>query len=85
LDPTPLDNAEFAGSGGLLSALAGSGAVDRYDLVSAIVHGLGQAMGLDDLDASLNPVSIMADELALSTRRLPATADVDAVFAEGEF
>jgi hypothetical protein len=54
-------------------------AVDRMDLLTVVEHELGIVAGLEDLDPS--STDLMSVQLATDTRRVPTTADVDAIFA----
>jgi hypothetical protein len=46
VDPTPSDDAEYRGSGGKLLAIPGSGATDKIDLLSVLVHEFGHMLNL---------------------------------------
>ena len=82
VDPTPGDNEEFsaaAPSGGLRAA---SGpAAGGVDLLTALYHELGHALGFADLDPALTTGDVMSADLAAGTRRTPWSRAVDAVFA----
>ncbi|MCC6124179.1 MAG: FG-GAP repeat protein, partial [Pirellulales bacterium] len=70
IDPTPARDEEFVSSGGNGQLRAvDSRAVDRIDLLSVVEHELGHALGLDDLDASLD--ALMSARMGTGIRRLP--------------
>ena len=78
VDATPWDNAEFEHIDGTgdLTALAGSPAANRFDLLTAVMHELGHVLGYGHQNRGL-----MDDTLSLQTRR-PIDADAtDGVFA----
>ncbi len=67
LDATPADNTEYvatAGSGDL-TALPGSAAENRVDLLSALAHEIGHVLNYDHADAGA-----MQPSLPVSTRRI---------------
>jgi hypothetical protein len=67
VDSTPWDNVEFAQANGThdLTALPGSSAADRADLLTVIMHELGHVFGHDHSDGG-----VMEDSLPLGTRRV---------------
>jgi hypothetical protein len=69
VDPTPLDDSEFA-PGAVDSPAAG-----RVDLLTVVAHELGHALGLDS-DAS---DGLMGEFLAPGVRRLPSATDAAVV------
>ena len=80
VDPTPNDNAEFAHA-------ANAAATDLYtdptnaaaghlDLLTAVTHEMGHALGLPDLTASADAHDLMYANLVDGERRLPDAADV---------
>ncbi len=71
VDPTSLQDEEFAADG---SALAGSAAAGREDLLTVVLHEMGHLAGLADDSGS----ALMADSLAPGVRR---TEHLGAVFA----
>ena len=75
IDPTPADDDEFLGTGGVLDAVEGSSAAGRVDLVTVVTHELGHVLGLPDLDPELDGESVMASLLGLGTRKVPTAAD----------
>jgi hypothetical protein len=54
-------------------------AVDQMDLMTVVEHELGSVLGLKDLNSS--STDLMSGQLAVGVRRVPTTADVDAIFA----
>jgi hypothetical protein len=83
VDSTPMDDEEFGelAAEGLLAREA-TAAAHGVDLLTAIAHELGHMLGLaDHLDAD----SLMADVLAEGVRRRPSTAEVDLLFADGQW
>jgi hypothetical protein len=66
VDPTPGDNSEFAATGapGALQAVAGSAAFGRMDLLSTVLHELGNAMGFKEDQGH----DVMSDTLAPGIR-----------------
>ena len=69
VDATPLDDSEFVlgGSGDDLLALPGESA-EGVDLLTVLLHELGHALDLPDVDTGL-----MAESLDVGVRRLPAS------------
>ncbi|HWH22778.1 MAG TPA: hypothetical protein VNT25_05740, partial [Allosphingosinicella sp.] len=70
IDATPLDDSEFAGAGGELTASAGP-AHGRMDLLTTIMHELGHQIGFED---SYNPAdagTLMFGYLLPGERHLP--------------
>ena len=63
VDPTPLDDVEFATGAASLAAA-------RFDLLSAVLHELGHGAGLADLPAADHGDDIMAERLPIGWRRL---------------
>ena len=66
VDPTPRDNAEFAGRGAVMTAVPGSAAAGRMDLLSVLAHEMGHALGLGHVDNG-----VMAETLLAGTRATP--------------
>jgi hypothetical protein len=84
VDSTPGDNEEFdLGSDGLYRARGE--AAGRMDLLSTVLHELGHAIGLDDLDAMTEGDEVMAGVLGAGVRRLPTDAALDALYGSDEF
>ena len=71
IDPTPLDDSEFAGPGTQLFATAG-GAAGRVDALTTVLHELGHQLGLEDTYAAADQASLMYGYLTMGQRRLPA-------------
>jgi hypothetical protein len=72
VDPTPADNSEFSvPTANGLEAPSGSPAAGRMDLLTAVVHEEGHALGLPDLNPSLYPDDVMTGTLSPGIRRLP--------------
>jgi hypothetical protein len=70
IDLTPLQDEEYSAlSNGSLSAVTGSGAAGRFDLLTVLFHEQGHALGL--LDQSTEPSALMNEFLGQSERRLP--------------
>ena len=78
IDATPQDDVEFLTADDVL--LAQDGAASGIDLLSVLVHELGHALGLEDLDPHLFAADAMASRLMPGTRR--SMLAVDAVFSE---
>jgi len=75
VDPTPLLNEEYQLSvDGVLTAVAGSDAFGRMDLLTVLSHELGHLIGLEDLDADPHTLDVMAETLATGIRRVPSGA-----------
>jgi hypothetical protein len=55
--------------------------VGHEDLLTVVMHELGHALGLNDLDPARSPTDLMAETLATGVQRLPSTADVATVIA----
>ncbi|MBY0525661.1 MAG: PQQ-dependent sugar dehydrogenase [Gemmataceae bacterium] len=60
VDPTPRLDEEFAGA----SALAGSAAAGRVDLLTVVTHEMGHALGLGDGSGKGTAADLMAESLA---------------------
>jgi hypothetical protein len=77
LDPTPNNDSEFrtAGPGGELLATPSSPAYGRYDLLTVVMHEMGNALGLPEFDSGYG---LMADTLTTGTRRLPSASSPSA-------
>jgi hypothetical protein len=76
VDPTPADDAEFGDyvAATELHAVASSPAGKRMDLLTTTMHELGHILGRDDLPTAEHPHDLMAAELPLGARRLPAAS-----------
>jgi hypothetical protein len=92
LDPTALGygwyidasagNAAFTPSTyGQLTAVAGSPAAGKMDLLTVVMHEMGHVLGLPDYSAITAPGDLMDQTLDVGTRRMPSTADMDAALA----
>jgi hypothetical protein len=77
IDPTPLQDEEFAPDG---SALSGSAAAGRMDLLTVVMHEMGHRLGMPDLDTPAGSDALMDATLAPGQRHLTA---LNAVFASG--
>jgi hypothetical protein len=83
VDATPLQDEEFAaGAGGVLSALPGSAAAGREDLLSAVLHEMDHLALMQGPGARSFGGSLTEDELSDGTR---LTAAISHIFAEGAF
>ncbi len=70
IDSTPGDDAEFLPSGpSSLAALAGAGG--RFDLLTVVMHELGNALKLSGLGTPASANGLMGTTLGVGTRRLP--------------
>jgi cell wall assembly regulator SMI1 len=76
LDPTPLQDEEFSGG----AALPGGEAAEKMDLLTAVLYGMGQALGLSDSGAQGDPTGTF---LAPDTRRLEVLTAVFAQVGQG--
>jgi hypothetical protein len=79
VDPTPLRDEEFA-PGSPLTALPGTAAAGRMDLLTAMLHEMGHLAGLSDQPGTGQSEDLMAGLLAPGVRRTEA---LDAAFARG--
>jgi hypothetical protein len=80
VDPTPLQDEEYAPAPwGALAAPAGTLAGDHMDLLTVVLHELGQLAGLTDVSAKSSPAELMGDQLGTGSR---LTAALDQVFAQ---
>jgi hypothetical protein len=78
VDSTPLDNAEFAHavSATDLLAVASAASAGHTDLLTTVMHEMGEQLGLADQFAPVNQGSLMYAYLATGERVLPDAADV---------
>jgi hypothetical protein len=83
VDATPEQDEEFSSDD--LGLALNAEARQQIDLLSVLAHELGHVLGLDDLDHTLDPRQVMADELAAGMRRVPSTGHVDDVFASDDW
>jgi hypothetical protein len=77
VDPTPLEDEEFAADG---TALPGSAAAGHADLLTTMLHEMGHLVGRPDVSAAQQPSDLMADTLPLGVRH---TTALDEVFSVG--
>jgi hypothetical protein len=75
VDATPRDDSEFRRQGD--KRVRG-----RMDLLSVIAHELGHLVGLDDDHNAGHAADVMADSLAVGTRRMPTAINVSQVIAD---
>lgn len=87
VDASPASDGEF----GIVVAPSefqagrGSGAYGRADLLTAMMHEFGHALGMAHLEGAEFEHSVMHDTIGLSTRRIPTAADIlasDEFFAQ---
>jgi DNA-binding beta-propeller fold protein YncE len=78
IDPTPGDDAEFAGSPAAreFHAAPGSDAYGRVDLLTVVSHELGHVLGLSDLDAGSSGHDLMTTTLEPGVRHVPTPQDI---------
>jgi hypothetical protein len=80
VDPSPLQDEEYAPApSGELLAPSGTPAGDHLDLLTAVLHELGQLAGLPDVPAASSPAELMGELLGAGSR---LTAALDRVFAQ---
>ena len=81
VDPSPmLDEEFFGGIDGQLNALAGGDAANRIDLLTVLMHEMGNHLGFADLDSLQYPEELMSGELEAGARRLPTQLVIDQLF-----
>lgn len=85
VDPTPDQSEEFTESNSTQTALINGPASGKMDLLTVVMHELGHAAGLDDLDPLTHAGDLMAATLQTGQRRTPQTSDIDAIFASDAF
>ena len=71
VDETPVDDAEFAAES--------SEADGKMDLLTAVMHEMGHAIGLKDLNESKDPDALMSERLEAGERIEPDTNDTSIV------
>jgi hypothetical protein len=80
VDPTPNDNSEFThaqnAEGTDLLTDPSNAAAGHLDLLTAVTHEMGHALGLDDETAASASHDLMFIDLVDGERRLPDAADV---------
>ncbi|MCA9225753.1 MAG: hypothetical protein KDA47_09075, partial [Planctomycetales bacterium] len=77
VDRTPLADEEFSTIGNRVVANAGSAAVERVDLLSAVMHELAHWLGAEHSD---NPADLMFESLAAGERKTAWPEELDGVF-----
>ena len=77
---TILLDLDAAGHGWYTGTEAPGESDSRMDLLTAVLHEFGHVLGLPDQHDGLLDPDVMDDRLAFGTRRLPTSADVDALF-----
>jgi hypothetical protein len=77
VDPTPLDDSEFASNGSAthLYGLGGDAAA-HVDLLTVVMHEMGHALGLSDLYGTQDANDIMYGALNAGERVLPSAQDL---------
>ncbi len=81
VDPTPQSNDEFTrNTAGAETALPGSAAAGRMDLLTVVLHEMGHIAGFGDVNTKAHPNNLMDGTLAAGVRRTDA---LDAIFAQG--
>ena len=78
-EPTP--SAASPGAGTSSTATP----VGHEDLLTVVMHELGHALGLGDLDPARSPADLMTETLATGVRRLPSARDVATVIQSQTF
>ncbi len=71
VNSTPGDNKEFTGTGTDLTAIAGSAAAGKIDLLTVLMHELGHEIGLVDDYKPANSADLMYGFVNPGERRLP--------------
>jgi uncharacterized repeat protein (TIGR01451 family) len=72
VDLTPLDDGEFSGSATRMYTQPTTAAAGRMDLLTALLHEMGHALGLDDSYLAADRENLMYGYLTKGERRLPA-------------
>jgi hypothetical protein len=75
VDVTPTIDEEFAATGLALTASAGSPVASRMDLLTVVMHELGHALGLSDLDPQTYAEQLMSGRLGVGQRRMVAATE----------
>jgi hypothetical protein len=83
VDATPMDDAEFAGSAGSRLYATDPAAAGQMDLLTAVMHEMGHAIGLSDAYGAAQQGDVMSGVLAPGERHVPTSADLDAVTLVG--
>jgi hypothetical protein len=78
IDPTPADNTEFAhaASATHLTTDPTEAPAGHMDLLTTVMHEMGEQLGLDDSFASADSDDLMYGYLTTGERRLPDVSDV---------
>lgn len=75
IDPSPADNQEFSVVAGPTELKTSTQPVaGRMDLLTVVMHELGNVLGFDDVPAASASNSLMTEFLTPGTRRLPTSA-----------
>jgi hypothetical protein len=77
VDPTPLDDTEFSPSYRLFTRDSRL----HIDLLTTVMHELGNSLGYNDLDPTSHPNDLMSATLAPGVRRTAFVTAVDTIFA----
>ncbi|MDH5640473.1 MAG: M10 family metallopeptidase domain-containing protein, partial [Nitrospira sp.] len=77
IDPTPFTHEEFVSlSAWELEAAPGSGAENKIDLMTVLMHELGHVMGLGHVSSAVDGTRLMAGAIDPGIRRLPSALDL---------
>ena len=80
IDSTPFTHEEFVSlSAWELAAASGSGAENKIDLMTVLMHELGHVMGLGHISSAVDGTRLMAGSINPGVRRLPSTLDLGPV------
>jgi hypothetical protein len=83
IDQTPLRSEEFAAGSTpwQFTALEGSAAAGKIDLMTVLMHELGHVMNLGHVSSAVDGTRLMAGAIDPSIRRLPSALDLGPVQA----